>query len=112
MPTQAYIPEIAGPVSLSPAAIDACPSLERRLESADLIPDSPDGLTFAQPCAPTLTDRSSPYAGLGSRVMTDAKGESRNPQFRQRFHGLRVRRPDPNGESGFNLTHPMAPSVS
>src|SRR5688572_3856563 len=32
--------------------------------------------------------------------MTDAKGESRNPQFRQRFHGLRVRRPDPNGESG------------
>src|SRR5688572_6672247 len=37
MPTRAYAPEVGGPVSLSPAAIDACPPLERRLEAADLM---------------------------------------------------------------------------
>ena len=37
MPTRAYAPGVGGPVSLSPAAIDACPSFERRLESADLM---------------------------------------------------------------------------
>jgi hypothetical protein len=37
MPTRAYAPEVGGPVSLSPVAIDACPSFERRLDPPDLM---------------------------------------------------------------------------
>jgi hypothetical protein len=74
-------------------------------------PDSPDGLTFGQPRAPISVDISNSYTGLGSRVVTDAKGERRNPQFRQRFHGLRVCRPDPNGESGLILLCHMTSQI-
>src|SRR5215213_5134742 len=64
-------------------------------------PDSPDGLAFGQPRAPTSAGGPRPYARSGGRVLTDATGENGNPRFRQRFRGLRARRPNPNGESGY-----------
>jgi hypothetical protein len=63
MPTRAYAPEVGGPVSLSPAAIDACPSLERRLESADLI-----RLPWAKRSDPLETTDCAPFICFGLRA--------------------------------------------
>src|SRR4051794_29059793 len=68
----------------------------------DLSPDSPDEMAFGHLRAPILASRSSSYAGSGSRVLTDATGERRNRQFRQRFRGLRPCRPNLCGDSGVN----------
>src|SRR4051794_1855306 len=67
-------------------------------------PDSPDEMAFDQLRASILVVESSSYAGSGGRVLTDATGERRNRQFRQRFRGLRSCQPDPSGESGFSIT--------
>src|SRR3954465_14985277 len=68
-----------------------------------LNPDSPDGLALCQRRAPISAARPSSYGEVGSRILTDATGERTNPRFRQRFRGLRVCRPDPNGESGLKI---------
>src|SRR4051812_22744654 len=72
---------------------------------SSLSPDSPDGLALCQRRAPISAARPSSYGEVGSRILTDATGERTNPRFRQRFRGLRVCRPDPNGESGLNVLH-------
>src|SRR5215213_1184320 len=70
-------------------------------DDASLIgPDSPDGLGFSQGRAPISAGRSGSYAGSGVGALTDATGEREDRRFRQRFRGLRVCRPNPNGESG------------
>src|SRR3954454_19294925 len=70
------------------------------VNSIALSPDSPDGLAFSQPQAPISSSMSRFYARSGARVLTDATGERGRPRFRQHFRGLRMCRPDPNGESG------------
>ena len=60
-------------------------------------------MAFGQLRAPISIVRSISYAGSSSRILADPTGERRNRQFRQRFCGLRSCRPDPSGESGFNL---------
>jgi hypothetical protein len=65
-----------------------------------LNPDSPDGLAFCQRQMSILAAGSGTYGGLGSRILTDATGESRNPRLCQRFRDLQACRPDPSGESG------------
>jgi hypothetical protein len=72
---------------------------------ASLTPDSPDEVASGRLRALILLVISSPYAGSRGRVLTDATGERRNRQFRERFRGLRSCRSNPSGESG--LTSPI-----
>src|SRR4051812_8612124 len=62
-------------------------------------------MAFGQLRAPISAVKSDSYAGSSSRIPTDPTGERRNWQFRQRFRGLRSCRPNPSGESGFNLVN-------
>jgi site-specific DNA recombinase len=80
------------------------------LEIRHVIPDSPDGLAFGQPRAPTSAGEPRPYARSGGRVLTDATGESGNPRLHQRFRGFWARRPDPNGESGLRRGDSFTPT--
>src|SRR3954453_10848763 len=63
-------------------------------------PDSPDEMASGQLRAPIPLVRSSTYAGLGNRTLTDPTGERRNQQFRRHFRGFRSCWPNPSGESG------------